>query len=444
MHGTYDNNTYQHAYRKNNKISLICKIFLMILFITIFEGAFRKWVSNSLTMPLVFSRDALAICGVLVSFKNGKTLFKNTSMQILLAWTALIVFWGSMQVLFNQSSPLTFIFGLRFWLLYLWFACVAAALITERDFIIIQKTFIIILILMMPLVLIQHFQPPGSFINKQVDDDSDNVFMLAAGVVRTTGTFSFTLGYAVFLSISLPFVFAALMPGFKTFKHKWIVWIGFLAAGIGTLVSGSRSSIIFFAILFSIYVYCLIFFTKGRRNKIYAVFFSLTLLSVLASLPLFFSRAIDATQDRFTSASQSENVVDRITSMFFGEAKAYADLTILGDGIGAGTNVAAVAATGKRGFQLAETETSRTILEGGLVGLLFLILKIVVIAIGLAKSFMIARKTGNYLPAMLWITTTIALLSWSIIGQLTVNALGFLLLGLAVASLRFNLKKTTS
>lgn len=442
----YSHSTKNHfKARPKNKIrsSSICKIFLAILLITIFEGAFRKWISSSLTLPLVFSRDALAIAGVYIGLQNGRALFKKSSMQILLAWTALLIFWGGVQLIFNQSSLVTFVFGIRFWLLYLWFAYVAATMLTEHDFIIIAKTFVIILIVMTPLVVLQHLQPPGSFINKQVDGDSENVFMLAADVVRTTGTFSFTLGYAVFLSICLPFVFACMMPGFKIFKYKSIVWLAFLAAGIGTLVSGSRSSILFFAILLMIYLYSLLFFTKGRRNKIYAAFFILALLAALATLPFFFSRAIDATQERFDSAAQSENFAQRVTSMFFGERNAYNHVTFLGEGLGAGSNAAAVAATGKRAFQLAETETSRTILEGGFLGFVFIFLKMTAIAFGLARSFSIAKKSGNFLPLMLWITTTIALLSWSLIGQLTVNSLGFLLLGLSVASLRFSLKKLT-
>lgn len=429
--------------KKNTHSSSICKIFLAILLITIFEGAFRKWISSSLTLPLVFSRDALAIIGIIIGLTNAKTLFRKSSMQILLAWTALLIFWGGVQLIFNQSSLVTFIFGIRFWLLYLWFSYVAATMLTERDFIIIAKTFVIILIAMTPLVILQHLQSPGSFINKQVDGDSENVFMLAADVVRTTGTFSFTLGYAVFLSICLPFVFACMMPGFKIFKHKSIVWLSFLAAGIGTLVSGSRSSILFFIILLMIYVCSLFFFTKGGKHKIHAALFTFALLAALATLPFFFSRAIDATQERFDSAAQSEDFFQRVTSMFFGEQNTYTHISFLGEGFGAGSNAAAVAATGKRTFQLAETETSRTLLEGGLLGFIFIFLKLIAITFGLTKSFGIAKRSGNFLPLMLWTTTTIALLSWSLIGQLTVNSLGFLLLGLSVASLRFSLKKLT-
>lgn len=436
-------NNFKLKTREQKTVSIICKIFLAILLVTIFEGALRKWVANSLTLPLVFSRDALAIAGIFIGLTNGRSLFRKSSMQILLAWTALIIFWGGVQLIFNQSSLVTFVFGLRFWLLYLWFAYIAAITMTERDFVLIAKTLAIILILMTPLVILQHLQPPGSFINKQVDGDSDNVFMLAGDVVRTTGTFSFTLGYAVYLSICLPFIFACMMPGFRIFKYKSIVGLGFLAAGIGTLVSGSRSSILFFAILLMIYIYSLLFFTKGRKNKIYAIFFTLALLAALSILPFFFSRAIDATQERFDSAAQSENFVQRVTNMFFGEQNTYSHVTFLGEGFGAGSNAAAVAATGKRAFQLAETETSRTILEGGFLGFIFIALKITVLAFGLLKSFGIARKSGNFLPLMLWITATIALLSWSLIGQLTVNSLGFLLLGLSVASLRFTLRKLT-
>ena len=54
---------------------------------------------------------------------------------------------------------------------------------------------------MAPLVVLQHFSPPGARINSQVDSDEDDVFVVIAGVVRTTGTFSFTAGYTTFLAL---------------------------------------------------------------------------------------------------------------------------------------------------------------------------------------------------------------------------------------------------
>jgi hypothetical protein len=122
--------------------------------------------------------------------------------------------------------------------------------------------------------------------------------------------------------------------------------------------------------------------------------------------------------------------------MFLGEVGVYEDARMLGAGLGGGTNFAGVAATGQRTFLLAETESARTVLEGGILGIIYLALKVWVVGIGLRKSFAMARRTANILPAMLWMTTAIALFSWPIIGQLTVNALGNILLALALASLR--------
>jgi hypothetical protein len=422
------------------QLSKIAKLFIGILLIVIFEGAFRKWISSSLTNPLVLLRDAMALYGIYWGIKSGKLKFTQLNIQILWLWTAIFLIWGLLQLIVNQTSPLIFIIGARFWLLYLWFAYVAAVSLTTHDFNFIGKTIILVLLVMTPLAIMQHFLPPGAFLNKQVDGDESTVFLVTADIVRTTGTFSFTAGYTTLLALTTPFVLALLVPGTKLWNRKWMPKICVLALGIATIVSGSRGAIIFFGILFFVYVVAALLYSKGSKKGSTVVM--LVIVSGLLGLtPYFFSRSIDANLERFESASQSEDLSDRVIAMFFGEPGIYKSLPLIGNGLGVGTNFAGAAATGQRTFLLAETEAARTILEGGLLGFAFIVLKLMVIVTGLRKSLFIVKSSTNTLPLLLWITTSLALLSWSIIGQLTVNALGYLLLGLAIASLRLFSRK---
>lgn len=430
----YSNNTAIHLSEKysrsNSRLSTIGKIFIGILFIVVFEGALRKWISSTLTNPLVLLRDALALCGIYWALKSGHLNFKKSGAQILLIWTVIFLIWGLLQTIVNQSSPLIFIIGARFWLLYLWFGYAAAVSLTAYDFSCIAKTILLFLLLMAPLGVLQHFLPPGVFLNKQLDGDESTVFRLNADIVRTTGTFSFTLGNAIFLAFATPFALSLLAPGNNLWRNKWMPKICVLALGIASIVSGSRAAVIFFGLLFSVHIFTSLRYAK-RSRKGHAIL-ALVIMMVLFALVLYiFSSAVDATQERFESAADSEDLIGRVMTIFFGEPGVYRDFSLLGQGVGLGTNFA-----GGGQFLLAETEPGRIVLEGGLLGFLFIALKLVVISIGIPRSLSIARLTGNSFPFMLWFTTAIALFSWSIILQLTVNALGYLLVGLAIASLR--------
>jgi hypothetical protein len=427
----------------NSRLSKLGTIFIAILLIVVFEGAFRKWISASLTNPLIFLRDAIALFGIFWAIKTRRLKFSHVGAQILWLWTAIFLLWGLFQLLVNQSSPVIFIIGARFWLLYLWFAYAAAVSLTKHDFEVITKITLILLLMMAPLTVMQHFLPPSAFLNKQVGGDEGEVFLVAADVVRTTGTFSFTAGNTTFLAFAAPFALALLVSNKKFLNIKFMPKACILALGVCTMVSGSRTAIVFFIILFSVYLVILLKYSKNSKKG--SILIMMAIITVmLALIPFIFSRAVDATQDRIESASNSENLTSRIFTIFLGESGVYENIPIIGNGFGSGTNFAGVIATGERTFLLAETETARTILEGGLLGFVFIGLKIFLIVFGLRKSLSIARSTGNSLPMMLWITTSLALLSWSIILQLSINALGYLLLGMAIASLRLFSRKSSA
>lgn len=416
------------------KMTIPGKLFIGILLVVIFEGAFRKWISASLTNPLVFFRDAMALYGIFWAIKRKRLNFTQTGTQILWLWTALLLLWGLLQLLVNQSSPLIFIVGMRFWLLYLWFAYAAAISMTEHDFNSIIKIILTLLLLLTPLTVMQHLLPPSSFLNKQVGGDAGNVFLVADGVVRTTSTFSFTAGNTTFLAFASPFALAMLTSNRKLWKSKWMPKICFLALGIGTMVSGSRGSFVSFLILFIIYLIFSVMYSKSSK-KVSTIVILIISTAMLASIPFIFTRAVEATQDRIELAADSEDVTGRVLSTFsFGNTS----INLIGYGFGAGTNFAGI--SNETRFSLGEGEMQRTALEGGIPGLLFIFLKFFIALAGVLKSISIAKSTGNSLPFMLWITIILVFFTWPIMLQLTINTLGFLLLSLAITSLKLNKK----
>jgi len=177
----------------------------------------------------------------------GRLRFNQVSGVLLGVWSVIVVGWALLQAILNEIPVAIVAIGLRFWLLYLWFAVAVAVSITERDFRLIMQTILVIMVCMAPLVVLQYLQPPEAFINKQVSDAEDDlIFTVIFGVVRTTGTFSFTLGFSTFLALVTPFAlayFTAKATGPKD-KYWKVLTVG--AMLMGTMVSGSRTAFVNF------------------------------------------------------------------------------------------------------------------------------------------------------------------------------------------------------
>jgi hypothetical protein len=283
----------------------------------------------------------------------------------------------------------------------------------------------------------QHFLPPTSFWNKELGVGLGGfVFRVSGDIVRTTGTFSFTMGYTTFLAMTSPFVLQSLDASTQFWRAKWMPIVAIMALLAATIVSGSRAAIIFFGLLFVIYAFAAMRFTKGRK-KGKSLLMILVVITMLAASLSIFSRAVEATRERFESAHQTETLTERLIYTFAPQG----EILFLGKGIGMGTNVAGVIEAGKRDFRLAESENARIILETGLFGICFVAIKILIIWKAGRKLLRITKLTGSVSTLLIWVSVALALLVWPLNGQLTVNALGYLLFGLGIAALRLDKKR---
>jgi len=416
----------------NIKLSTMGKIFVLVLLTVIFEGALRKWVSDALTMPLVLLRDCFATYGIFWAAWRGYMVRYPSIKRVLLIWTVCLLSWGVLQLIVTSGSPFIFIIGLRFWLLYLWFGFAAAVSLTEYDLNYVVKLMMRILLLLTPLIVVQFFSPPGAFINRQLDGDEDKVFRLTADIVRTTGVFTFTAGQSTFLAFVAPIVLAALTKQNSLVTSKRFPLLVAIALFIQVMLSGSRGALATFMIQFVCFVALELIYIRRSSKQGGAMLWAA--MAGLAVIPLIFSSAVDATRERIESASGTEDFFERVWGIIFSDLT-WDAFSFIGYGIGAGTNFAGFQSVGVA-FALGEVESTRTLQEGGAMGLIFIFIKLATVFVGVRKSLRVTMRTGNALPAMLWLTMALALFMWSIHGQLTINALGYLLFGLALASLR--------
>ncbi len=418
------------------RISRAGYAFMAVFFIVVFEGAVRKWGTAASTIPLILLRDLIALGWVFYAWKSGSLGRYGKVTAVMTAWTCLVVAWGLFQVVAGASSPLIFAIGVRFWLLYTWFAVAAAATLTEADYRAAVKLAMFSLLLMAPLAVFQHNSPPGANINRQLDGDERFVFVAVAGVVRTTGTFSFTSGYANFVTAVAPLVFGVLGAR-KRGRLDWMIALGAVAAFmVASVVSGSRTAVLSSGLMFGAYLVGRLLFSKNR-DKPAALAAVVMMLVLAAGLIFFLSDAVTVTQQRFEDASNAENFWERVMAVFLGEATVFNAFTWIGSGIGADSNLATSLRAGATNFGLAESEAGRILLEGGLVGLAFLALKLFVLFVGLYKSILLSRKYHSPYPVLSWLTLLLGLMTWSAIGQLTANALLGILFGFFLLMFRY-------
>lgn len=421
--------SFSYAAARPASMTRAGKAFIAVFLIVVLEGAVRKWVASSATLPLLLVRDLLTIYVIAYALRNGALRRQKGITQALLAWSCLVIAWGLLQLVVGESSPTVLLIGLRFWLLYIWFGVAAAATMNEADYRAALQVAAWSLLLMTPLVVLQHFSPPGARINSQVDSDEADIFLVIADVVRTTGTFSFTAGYTTYLALMAPLVFAVVgarkRPGLQTLLAAAL----FAAFVVSSMVSGSRTAVILSGLMVVGYFIARLWLAPGKRRSgaIVGVIAGMLLLAVLLYV---FRGAIAITEQRFQEASEVETFWGRIFTIFIGQSVAFDNFSWIGYGIGLGSNLANYVRTGSTGaFALAEVEASRILLEGGLIGYVFTAFKVGVIIVGVRKAWRLSRRLHSAYPILLWAVVSLALLTWSAIGQLTAHGL----LGLMLA-----------
>jgi hypothetical protein len=413
------------------------KFFIAIFIVVLLEGAIRKWIWGSATIPLLGLRDLVVVYAVFWGILHRYFDIRAIGESLLIFLTLLVFFWTSIQMLSGFQPPIVGAIGFRFWVLYLWFALLCARALSWQDIEYLFKFFALTLLFMVPLALVQFMSPSSAFINRQAGGDDQFIFTVVGDIVRTTGTFSFTVGYTTYMAFVTPVVLWIMSGGLKDSLNSLIRLLIVGLFFVGALVSGSRGTI-----MTTIFFTGMWFLTLVLANKIPKLSPVKMLVGLAGLVILFFllfpilERSFEANTQRFENASAAEDVGKRIIGIYMGSDDTWEQFSILGYGIGAGANASRgfMSVTGN-GFLMGENEVERILNEGGMVGLIFALSKWLVILTGLLSSWRIFKRNNEFLPLSIWLVIAIQLPTGSVIGQLTVHGFILLLLGLGFAAL---------
>ena len=172
-----------------------------------------------------------------------------------------------------------------------------------------------------------------------------------------------------------------------------------------------------------------------RLNRMTKVLFYLlsAILFVLLTL-YFFGSAIDATIARFEVGGGKTETELRIFETIFGSEEIWSNFTFFGEGIGLGSNLSRTFT--EIPFSLGENELERILNEGGLVGLVFFLFKLIFSIIILFRGYKISVDSNNILPFIYCVYMAVQLPTAQITGQLTTHAFTFL--GLSILFIILN------
>lgn len=384
----------------------VVSAFVLIYLFILFEGILRKWLLPGLSSLIYFIKDPIVIYIYWCAFRFG---FFSRNLLSAYFIGLLVVFFFVVGA-FLLSSPEGFViygYGVRNYLLYFPLIFVAGKTLRLTDVYRFARITLFAAIPICVLVVLQYSSGPEAYVNKGIGDD-DFIFMIADGVVRPYGTFTFTAGHVVYVSACFAFLVAAIFDKalFQAVFARRFLLFGASAVSVAVMcfLTGSRSIYAYAAIvLLAALMVALI--KKSQRNLL-ALFFLVTAL--VASLLIFMSSdSYQILVERNRSAVASEgSPVARAFSSLYAFTKVVDDAPLWGHGIGSGTNAASTLLRAGReqgaGFLLAEDEWSRIVLEMGLpIGGLFILFRIFVLVWLFLKSYRALVRQGTGVPLLL-------------------------------------------
>ena len=409
------------------------KIFLFFFFIVLLEGAIRKWLLPNSTFVIVGIRDFIVFFCIYYGFKNKIFNFNNKFEKITLFWTLLVTIWILIQFTFFTNLPIQIaLIGLRNWVLYLWLSLFFYKTLDMQDLRFIIK---IILLTILPLSILsvsQHFLPVDHILNKQASEGY--IFQVIEGVVRTTGTFSFTSGYNYYLMFICPLIYI-LVLGEEIKDIKFITTIVIvLAFLLAVTTSGSRLIIAFSVVMLIPLTLSLITKRQKKAQILLIILFSILCTYIVSN---YFSRAVDATTQRFISGGQNVTLLERVLESSLGTKESWLNLSVIGRGIGKGSNPARGYLSVDEDFIFGETETQKILIEGGILGIIFVLARLVFLFF-LIKAYQIKKITKSSLPFIYWFYIVLNFSLVSYVSQITAHAFTYLALSIGLILLRKN------
>ncbi len=406
----------------------------IVYWLLIFEGALRKWALPGLHKVLFFIRDPFVLATYALAFKYG--LWPRWSAIFTSGFVLALIFMALalVQGLTLELSTVIVLYGWRNYFLYLPFAFIIGEQFRGQDLArLIRHT----LLVSVPIAILcyQQFRSPAeSSINEAFGGSAP--MMVAHGIVRTSGTFTVSGAQTLYIGSLLAMLYTVwLLPRSQRPLNRIELWIVSFSTVATFAVSGARSVFIYGAIV-TLFAFVSAFVIRKHQFRLRTII-AVPLIVVLAAVCYVkvFPDAFSAMVSRQSDAQMTEgSTLARAASSLTTLVRVLPRLSVIGYGIGSGTNAATVLRTGQMGVLLAEDETQRIILETGIFGLFYVGYRYWLTGLLGRDAFRASRRSHNPLPFILFGYESINLLIGQMTLQGTINGYGWLFAGFCMAA----------
>jgi hypothetical protein len=409
---------------------LAVRLVITTYLLLVLEGALRKWALEPLHKALFFIRDPFVLGSIYLCWRH-RLIEHSPLAAIALATAMAFVFLGGYHVIAWNLNPMVVVFGWRNYFLYLFFALVMGAVLRRRDVETLIRVSLIMALPMAVLAYIQWKSPTDAWINRQIG--GGDVFTVAQGVVRTSGTFTFTAGFVCFVGATLATLGAA---AFTRAIPRWLVLAGAAAGATCLATSGARMAFMHAGVTGAMAIACEAFRPLAQQRLVVLIGAPVMTIVLAAGLAFFYPQALELMAERTHTASSHEDSGQRLLSNFTSGFVVGEDAGLLGRGLGLGSSGGSSVATGDRSFTLAEEEFPRVVLEGGLIfGLGYMLLRYALCAWLFWQGVRCVRERRDAVPLMLFSFTGPLLMVGQMTMQGTINGYGWIFTGLTLAAI---------
>ena len=423
------------------KTKLLRRLLWLYFFLVIFEGALRKWILPGLATPLLVARDPVCIAALWLGLP---TILRSPWALGLVAIGTLSI---PLAVAFGHGNLFVALFGARIYLLHFPMLFLFGSVFDRKDVWAFARVTLLIAIPMTVLLGLQFNTPQGHFLNVGIAGEGSSVFGGAAGRFRCSGTFSFTNGLSAFYCLAVALLAGWFACGPRPLP-KWL-WLAAGCLFVAVPLAISRTMAFSYALTGLFTVFAVGFAPQLLRTLVPAGI-GLGLVLAMATQTAVFQDATEAFSARWESATRSEGgdegvigvVQNRIIDYgLLSGFKTYADLPLMGLGVGISTNAGAQIMTGERAFLVSEGEWGALLGEFGPFIGLGLILYRILLTLLMGQYALAAVRRGNPLP---WILGSVASVAMFMGGTAQPTSLGFFVLSCGLFLAAFNEQEAES
>jgi len=384
---------------ESRKLRWLKRWIWIYFWLLIFEGSLRKWILPSLSAPLLLVRDPIVLIIYFQAFRCGK--FTRKAMWPFALLTVGLLLLAIAQIVAGSNTVLIALYGMRSYVLHIPLVIVMAETLTWKDVREYGRWLLLISIPMAALTVAQYYAPDSAWINLGAGVGARQIGAWG-GHVRPAGTFSYGSGTQSLAIFTSAFVIYAMSK--RNVYPQWLVGSAALATLAAIPILGSRTVVFTMAFVF-VFVLIAGLSDTARLARMLGILVILSFFAIVALQLPFVADSIETFSHRWGSDTSEGNVQEvlqlRVLGVFESGFESVGSTPWLGDGIGMGSNAAAVLKTGSQSFLLAEMEWERIVMEfGPIFGLMFLGLRVFCV-IYLAQRSLRALRRNNMLPWLL-------------------------------------------